>query len=275
MRNRIINSTLYLFSAYFFVHFLRLISQYLVLQILNLEKLVMYFFYNSYEMPIVTWWTRIKVLLISGIATLTTAIIIAIFLILFLNLSRKKYKLNVLFNWVLLVAVSFLLADFISAPFFREESQMFTVLRWLNFEDGGGGMYAIAILMLPLIPIIGYSTHKPFLSLTNTTKWLKTRKERMKFYSKVTFIPFFILTIVISIMVYFIFNYPLMNVLSNEGMRLTIIASVLFFGIFFSNNKKYISIQKSNTLHLLNKSVLMFIIVFLLSIYILLWFNLS
>ena len=274
MKNRIINSTILLFVAYFLVHFLSNLVQYFFLKIFNVPKLVMYFFYNSYEMPINTWWTKVKVFLVSGSATIVSSLIFLLVLILILNISRKKHKLKIFYYWLLIVSSSFVLSSFIAAPFFRESVSVYNVLRWLNFESDGGGIYAIAILMLPLIPIIAYYINKPFIAMANTTRWLRTKKDRVLFYLKVTFVPLIILSLVISVMVFFIYNYPLINAIAAEGTRLFVMASILGFGAFFSFNKKYISIQKSNDTHFVETSFVLLVIVVIIAYYILLWFNL-
>lgn len=275
MKNRIFNSTLYLITAYFIIHLSRLFSQYVILKFLNMDNLVMYFFYNSYLPPAIKWWTRAKIFIINGAGTIITLIILFLSIVTFIKLSRKKYKLNVFYNWMIILSSSFLIGDFISAPFYKEISPLFNVMRWLNFENGGGGMYLLAILLIPTIPFLGYLTNKSFIKMANTTKWLKAKNLRMKFFFLNAFIPFIFLLATLFIMIYSVYNYPLMSVLSNEGVRMGVLFSILLLGLFFSFNKKYISIQKSNDMHKIDFSLSLFLISAMLSSFILLWLNLS
>lgn len=275
MRNRIINSTTFLLAAYFLVHFTNLISQYIILKLFNVRDVVLYFFYTSYSPPAGDWWTRVKVFFIFGIGNFVVLALMILIILLALKLSRKNFKLNVFYNWVIIVCAAFIISSIFSAPFFREASFTYIVLLWLRFQAGGGGMYLLAILTLPLIPIVGYFIKNPFMKMTNTTKLIKSRKLRMKLYFSVAFIPLFVLSIFLYILVYYIYSYPMFNAASNEGMRLLTMFAIVFFGGAFSYNKNFISIQKSNRSHVLNLPFTVLVLVSVVAMYILLWLNLS
>lgn len=275
MKNRIINSTTFLLAAYFIVHFTNLGSQYIILKLLSVRDVVMYFFYNSYSIPADTWWTRLKVFLIFGIGVFMVFLLLILVIILLLKLSRKNFKLVVFYNWLIIVCSAFIISSVFSAPFFRESAPMYIVFLWMRFQPGGGGMYFLAILFLPLIPFVAYFIKNPFIKMTNSTMWIKTRSSRLKFFAYTAFIPFFILTIILYIFVYNLYSYPILSAASNEGMRLLVIGAILFFGGLSSFNKNYISIQKSNTTHLLNMPLTILVLVVVLAIYIVLWLNLS
>jgi len=274
MKARILNSTLFLLAAYFIVHFINVLSQYIILSFLSVEKLQLTFFYNTYLSPENHWWSRSKVFLVFGIGTFFVFLLLFLAIMLIVKLSRKKYRLQVFYNWLIIVAAAFVISSFFSATFFKELSPIFTVLSWLYFKNGGEGMYLVSIVMLPLIPFVAYYTNRTFLKMSNSTQWLRTKTKRFQFYVMTAFVPFIILTVVLSVFVSLIYNYSLRHALSSEGLKILVIAAILLFGAFFNFNKKYVSIQKSNTLHHLDLSLTIFIIVSIISSFVILWFNL-
>jgi hypothetical protein len=275
MKNRVINSTAFLFAAYFIVHFTSLISQYIILKLFNVRDVVLYFFYNTYSAPAESFWTKIKVFLIFGIGQFMVFMVLMLVLILFFKLSRRDYKLTVFYNWLILVCAAFIISAVFGAPFFREASSLYIVLLWMRFEAGAGGMYVLAIMSLPLIPLVAFFVRRPFLQMSNTTKWIKTKSLRLQFYFFTAIIPFLILSLILSLFIFYLYSYPIINAVSNEGMRLLILGAILFLGAIFSYNKKYLSIHKSNTVHISNTPLVVLIIVIIFSVYTLLWLNLT
>ena len=276
MKNRIINSSTFLLAAYFIIHFFSLGSQYIILKALNVRGVTAYFFYNNYSLPPNSWWSKTKVFLIFGIELFMVFMLLVLALILVTKLSRKNHKLKVFYNWIIVVCSAFIIASILSAPFFREASPMFTVFLWMRFQDGGGGMYILALLSLPFIPLVGYFIRTPFLKMTNTVKTLKSKDVRVRWIFKTAFIPFMGLVGVLVLFVYNLYTYPLLSAASNEGMRLLVIGAILFFaGVFSFKNKNFISIERSNTSHLSNIPLTMLVLVSICAAYVLLWLNLS
>jgi len=267
MKSRIFNSTVLLFAAYYIVHFSYLISQFLALKILDMKTLGFTFFYNAYFPPENSWWTRLKVFLVCGIGLLSAFIILFIFIILMLKLSRKKYLLQVFYNWVIIVSSAFIIADFMAAPIFENYSFIHSLLLWLNFESGGGGMYFLSLFFLLFIPLVAYFTNETFVKTTNTTEDFKTRHARLKLYSKITFIPFVFLALGFLLMLNVHYSYELYSILAREGMRFTILLVILIFGAFFGFNKKFISIQKQNDFNKINIPLNLFLIILMLAIF--------
>lgn len=267
MKNRILNSTILLFAAYYLVHFSYLISQYLALKILGIKNLGFTFFYNSFTAPENSWWTRTKVFLVCGLGLVSIFIILFVFIILLLKLSRRKYILQVFYNWVVIVAASFIIAEFMAAPIFGFSSFLHSLLLWLRFESGGGGMYFLGLFSLLFIPAVAYFTHEIFIRTTNTTVDIKTRTLRLKLYSKLTIFPFLILTFVFSVMLNFYYSYDLNYIIAREAMRFAILGSIIVFGVFFSFNKNFVSIQKQNTFNKINIPLNLFLVILMTAIF--------
>ncbi len=274
MINRIFNSTLFLLTAYFIVQIARITSQFLIINLLGMQRIRMSFFYNNYANPDVQWWTRLKVFMINGIGPAITLLILFICVVVFIKLSKRKFKLNVFLNWMIIVSASFIIADFISPPFFKSQSSLYIIFRWLYLEEGGGGMYFISLIFLPVIPFIGYLTNKPFLKIANTTQWLKTKGLRLEFYLLTAMIPFFLLSTSLFVLFYSYINYSIKFAIAKEGIRLFVMFGILFFGGIFIFNKNYVSIQKTNDMDKINFSLSLLLITVMVAISFILWLNL-
>ena len=274
MINRIINSTLFLITAYFIVQITRVFSQFQIINLLGMQRIRMSFFYNNYATPDVQWWTRLKVFMINGIGPVSSLLILFISTILFIKLSKRKFKFNVFLNWMIIVSAGFIIADFISPPFFKSQSNLYIIFRWLYLEEGGGGMYFISLIFLPVIPFVGNLINKPFLKIANTTKWLKKKELRLEFFLLTAIIPFLLLSTVLFGLFYSYINYGIKHAIPNEGMRLLTIFGILFFGGIFIFNKDYVSIQKTNDMDKITFSLNLLLITVMVAIFFILWLNL-
>lgn len=275
MKIRVLNATLLLLTAFYIVQLSYVGSQYLMLNILDVNEVMMHFFYNSYIAPENNWWTKSYVLLITGIGTFSSFLVFFISLIAYIKMSRKHYRLQVLYLWLMAVSLSYIIGDFISAPFNGQYANMYNAMRWIGFADGGGGMYVVALLFLVTTPIIAYFINKPFFKTSNTTQFLKTKTMRLKYFFQIAIIPFFTLLFILFIMLNIVFSYEFNYILSREVMHLLSLAIILALSLFFSYNKSYISIYKENTFHHFDLALTLLIFFSLFSIFFLLFLNLD
>lgn len=263
MKSRIINSTVLLLAAYYVVHFTYLITQFLALKLLDMENLSFTFFYNSFPAPEHSWWTRLKVFLVCGSGIFAVFVLVFLIALFIYKLSKKRYKLGVFYNWILMVSGAFIIAEFMAAPIFNHSTFMHSLLAWLGFESGGGGMYLVGILFLLFIPVVSYFTNEAFITTTNTTANIRTRSARLKIYFSLTLVPYFVLIIVLSLMLNASFSYDLKYILAREGMRFAALFIIIIFGAYFSFNKNFISVQKQNDFNRVNIPLTMLILIVL------------
>ncbi|MGB0884915.1 MAG: hypothetical protein ACPGVH_03830 [Chitinophagales bacterium] len=273
MKRRIFNSTIYLVTAFYLCNIAYVLSQFFILKLLNFDRLKLYFFYNSYLAKDATWWTRIKVYLVCGIGIATISAILFIAIISFIKLSRKKHRLQVFYNWLIIVASSIIIAEFVAASFYTEYTNMYFLLRWSNFDHLGSGMYIVTIFALITIPFLAYFTSKYFLKMTNTTKHIKTKSSRLKFYFQTAFIPYFVLVFIFAFLINSVYSYESNYFMSREVMRLAVLGLVLLFGVFFNFNKNYISIQKTNNTHKVNIALSLFLTIAMSAYFVVLYIN--
>lgn len=275
MKGRVFNSSILLIAAYYVVHFSYLIFQFLALKILDIENLGLTFFYNSFLAPENEWWTKLKVFLVCGSGLLAVTILLFIFVILWLKLSRKEFRLQVFYNWIIIVSAAFIIAEFLAAPIFGSSSFLHSLLLWLRFESGGGGMYFLALFFLLFIPVVAYFTHEIFIRTTNTSADIKTRNSRLNIYLKLTFIPFVVLSIVFFFMLKLYYAYDLKYILAREATRFAILGVIIIFGAFFSYNKRFISIQKQNDFNVINIPQSLFLIILMTAMFIISYIGLG
>lgn len=264
---RMINLVLIFLLAYFTVHILYLFIKFSAAYYIGIENIIMYFSYVFYDTTSFEQWSRLRVSLLYG---LPTFIFFAITFIFWLLKDKLSYgtnpKLKLYLLWSMVISASFVIADFVSAPFERQGIAI--VAEW--FYISKEVMLVISILFWLLIPLLGWYLSMSFIKLANSRRYLLTKWTRVSFLANNVFLSYFYGSLIMVALLLFNQAYTFENFMSIDFMRMIVIALLLVFVMLFNLNKKYIGVKHNKDLDYFNLSFFIFSTVSLASIYIVL-----
>lgn len=257
--NRLINVSLIFLIAYMIVHLLHLFYTYLGAVFIGIPDVTYYFAYVDYDVAAYTGWSRLRVVLLFGMPTfmmLATALVYWVMMKKFSFRDSSRVKLFLL--WSILLCLSFFIADFVSAPFYRHGVSVVAEWYYIKKET----MFIASLVFWAVIPLIGWYSSQTFMRLAYSRRFLHTKWTRMSFLANTILMPFLLVSVVLAAMLIVSPGYNVEYYLSIDFVRIFVMLAIVFFIFMFNFHKRYIAIKRNRELEHLNYS---FLIVSLLS----------
>jgi hypothetical protein len=248
---KIVNVTLILLTSYLTVHLLHLGFIYSCAYLIDVPDLSFYFAYVDYNVEEYTGWSRLRVILLFGMPTammLFSALIFWIIMSKFSFQDNSKVKLFLL--WSIISCLSFVIADFISAPF--DKHGVSIVADWFYIKKEV--LFIFSLLFWAIIPIIGWYYSKTFMRIAYSRKQLLTKWTRFNFLAETILLPFLMVTVIFAILLIIYPGYNVDYYLSIDFIRFVVIISIFLFVMGFNFHKRYVGIKRNRELEELNYS---------------------
>ncbi|MFT5070085.1 MAG: hypothetical protein ACI8V8_000035 [Chitinophagales bacterium] len=259
INNRLINVSLIFLISYIVVHLLYLFFTYFCAILIDLPEATFYFAYIDYDVSLYKSWSRLRVVLLFGVPTF-----MMIVLALGSWVMMKKFsfygssKVKLFFLWSILSSLSFVISDFVSAPFYRHGISV--VADWFYIKKET--MFIISLLFWAIIPFVSWSFSKTFMKIAYSRRFLLTKWTRMSFLANTILLPYLLVAVLVAALLIYSPGYNLEYYLSIDFIRVFVLLSMVGFIFIFNFHKRYMAINRNRELEHLNYS---FIFVSLLS----------
>lgn len=264
MNKRLFNITLLFITAYITVHLIYLSIVYLAALSVDMPNVqyyftTIYFDYKEYYQE----WTRFKVVMMYGLPSLMMLVLSFLYFVLYFKLDKGDTKLKHFLLWLIIISVSFFIADLITAPYFKRTLSV--VFDWYYFKRES--VFAFSLIVLPVIPLIAYYAYKPFIQIANSRTYLKTKFSRLSFLTSNVILGFLIGMLIISMSLIAVPSYEMRHYFQHDFVRFSVIFFVLIFVLFFSYSKQYIQLSRDNSFEKIEVSHAVSLIVILTILY--------
>lgn len=269
LNKRVLNVALIFFSAYLIIHVLYLYLVYFCAIFIGVQDVRYYFSYISYDLVAFQGWDRLKISILYGLPTLLLPIFAGFFWI-----AKEKFsfgdnpKIKLFYLSLILISLSFFIADFIIAPFKRQGVAL--VAEWFYFQRET--VLIGSLLFWTLIPILAWVYANSFMKLANSRTYLRTKWSRMAFLATSVIQPYILASMVIALMIIFVPAYTLEYFFSLDLIRICVMLLILVFIMLFNFNKKYIGVKRQRQLEYVNTNFLVITITVAAIFYTVLYF---
>ena len=251
VNKKIVNVTLILLTSYLTVHLLYLGFIYFCAYLIDVPDLSFYFAYVDYNVEEYTGWSRLRVILLFGMPTAMMLVSALVFWIIMSKFSFKdNSKVKLFLLWSIITCLSFVIADFISAPF--DKHGVSIVADWFYIKKEV--LFIFSLLFWAVIPIIGWFYSKTFMRIAYSRKHLLSKWTRISFLTDTILLPFLLVTVIFAILLIIYPGYNVDYYLSIDFIRFLVIIAIFLFVMGFNFHKRYVGIKRNRELEELNYS---------------------
>lgn len=249
INKKIVNVTLILLTSYLTVHLLHLGFIYFCAYLIDIPDRSFYFAYVDYNVEEYTGWSRLRVILLFGMPTAMMLVSALIFWIIMSKFSFKdNSKVKLFLLWSIITCLSFVIADFISAPF--DKHGVSVVADWFYVKKEI--LFIFSLLFWAVIPIIGWFYSKTFMRIAYSRKQLLSKWTRISFLANTILFPFLLVTVIFAILLIIYPGYNVVYYLSIDFIRFLVIIAIFLFVMGFNFHKRYVGIKRNRELEELN-----------------------
>lgn len=249
INNRATNVTLIFLISYTLVHLLYLFYSYFCAIFIEVPDVTFYFAYIDYDVTGYTGWSRLRVIILFGIPTFLMLVTAFLFWLAMKKSSIKdSSKLKLFLLWSMLSSLSFVIADFISAPFYRHGVSV--VAEWFYFKKET--VFIASLLFWALIPFIGWYFSKPLMRVAYSRRFLRSKWSRISFLANTILLPFLLVSVILAILLIISPGYSYEFYLSIDFVRVFVLIGILSFVFLFNFHKRYLAIRRNRELENLN-----------------------
>lgn len=251
INKRIVNVTLIMLLSYLTVHLLYLAFTYFCAVLIEVPDVQFYFAYVDYNVEEYQGWSRLRVILLFGVPTALMLVSAFVFWLIMQRFSfRDSSRIKIFLLWSIISCLSFVIADFISAPFYRHGVAV--VADWFYIEKET--LFIFSLLYWAIIPVIGWYFSQTFMRVAYSRRQLRTRWTRMSFLANTLLLPSFLVAIIFAFLLIVYPGYNIEYYLSIDFVRFLVITVIFFFVMAFNFNKRYLGIKRNRELEDLNKT---------------------
>lgn len=259
LNNRLINVSIIFLISYMIVHLLYLFFTYFCAILIDLPETTFYFAYIDYDVSLYKSWSRLRVVLLFGVPTFMMLVLALGSWVMMKKFSFKdSSKVKLFLLWSILSSLSFVIADFVSAPFYRHGVSVVADWYYIKKET----MFIISLLFWAIIPFISWSFSKTFMKIAYSRRFLLTKWTRISFLANTILLPYLLVSVIMAALLIFSPGYNFEYYLSIDFIRVFVLVSMVGFIFLFNFHKRYIAINRNREFEHLNYS---FIFVSLLS----------
>lgn len=268
INKRIVNVTLLMLLSYLVVHLLYLSYTYFCAVLIEVPDVHFYFAYVDYNVEEYKGWSRLRVILLFGVPTFLMLVSAAAFWLILRKVSfRDSARLKIFLLWTIISCLSFVIADFVSAPFYRHGVAV--VADWFYIKKEA--LFVISLLFWAVIPVIGWYFSQTFMRVAYSRRHLRTRWTRMSFLANTLLLPFLLVSVIFAILLIIYPGYNVEYYLSIDLIRFIVIVAIFFFVMAFNFHKRYLGIKRNRELDNLNYTFVFVAIMSMLVIYLTLY----
>lgn len=229
-----LNSTLIYVFSFFTVSISYQFTKYVITKWIGLDSTL---FLHCVLVHNVEEWDRIWILLIYT-AGPTSSFFIAF--LAFFGIYRtpsNEALFRLLCIWLVTIAFSFMVGEWLSAPFFYEGFRV--VLEWYYIIPEV--QIALAFLFGPTLILMGIFLADHVIKLSNTGKWLQTKQLRLQFMVKNLLIPFLIGTALIVVML-----VPFPGGLKQVFVNIVAVGFVVIVMMIWGYSDRFMNVSKNS-----------------------------
>ena len=255
LNKRVLNVTLIFFLAYFTIHLFYLFTVYFCASFIGVKDVRMYFSYVAYDLTDFEGWSRLKIIVLFGIPTMVMPVLSVLFWLAKKNLPfGNNPKMTLFYLNLILISLSFFIADFITAPFKRQGIALVAEWFYLKKEI----VLGMSFLLWALIPAIAKIASSSYMKLAYSRMQLRSKWTRASFLIVNVIQGFVIAAVIMSMMIISVPAYTATHYFGIDFIRFVVIFLILVFIVLFNFNKKFVGIKKSQDLGLVDPSFVIF-----------------
>lgn len=264
INKKVVNVTLIFLISYLTVHLLYLGFIYFCAYLIEVPDLSFYFAYVDYNVEEYTGWSRLRVILLFGMPTAMMLVSAFVFWLIMSKFSfQDNSKIKLFLLWSIITCLSFVIADFISAPFYKYGVSVVAAWYYVKKEV----LFILSLLFWAVIPVVGWYYSKTFMRIAYSRKHLLTKWTRISFLADTILLPFLLVTTIYAILLSIYPGYDVNFYLSIDFVRFVVIIIIFFFVMGFNFHERYVGIKRNRELEELNYSFVFVSIVSFLVIY--------